>query len=333
MNPSSALPASIPPHPPFATLPQPRTSAGELRRVGVEIEFVGLDAAAAAAALVRAFGGRLDREDAHAYVAAGTLLGDLAVERDSRFLHPGRDQPLRMPRLPAWAAAWAGHALRAFIPCELVTTPLPFPRLPEVDRAVGALRLAGARGTGASAFASLGLHLNVEAVTTDGRGLAAMTKAFLLLEPFLRRSQEATLPRWRPRFPGRFPDRFREKVLDPAYWPDTDGFIEDYLADNPTRDRGLDLLPVLLWLDPRRVRARVPLEKIKPRPAFHYRLPFAHVGRESWSIAPDWNHWVEVERLAADAGRLDRLCRRLPADAMEELEDEPAAPERLRDAG
>jgi hypothetical protein len=306
----AALDAASTGHPGFAPLPRPRTADGRTRRVGVEIEFVGLDAATAANSLREAFGGRAEREDPHAWRVVGTRLGDLAVELDSRVLHPGRGQPMHLPRLPPWAAALAGRAFRPFVPCELVLPPLPVARLPEADLATAVLRRSGARGAGASAFASLGLHLNVEIHGMDGPSLAAATKAFLLLEPWLRGGQGAERPRWRPRLPGRFPERYREKVLDPNYWPDADGFIEDYLADNPSRDRGLDLLPVLEWLDGPRVRARVPREKVKPRPALHYRLPFAYVGRDGWSIAPAWNGWVEVERLAADRDRLDELCRR-----------------------
>ena len=94
---------------------------------------------------------------------------------------------------------------------------------------------------------------------------------------------------------------------------------EDYLAANPTRDRGLDLLPVLLHLDGARVRARLPREKIGGRPALHYRLARAHVGEPGWSVAPDWNRWAAVERLAADPGRLAALGRaRLGFEGTEE---------------
>ncbi|HWL70344.1 MAG TPA: hypothetical protein VNS22_18460, partial [Geminicoccus sp.] len=70
------------------------------------------------------------------------------------------------------------------------------------------------------------------------------------------------------------------------------------------RDRALDLLPVLLQLDRKRVRARLPFEKIGGRPALHYRLPWAQVGEPGWSIVPDWQRWMAVERLAADPDRL-----------------------------
>jgi hypothetical protein len=57
-----------------------------------------------------------------------------------------------------------------------------------------------------------------------------------------------------------------------------------------------------------RVRARLPNEKIGKRPTFHYRLPDARVSDPGWSIAPDWNRWVAVERLAVDRPRLDRCA-------------------------
>ncbi|HEX8527051.1 amidoligase family protein, partial [Allosphingosinicella sp.] len=48
-------------------------------------------------------------------------------------------------------------------------------------------------------------------------------------------------------------------------------------------------------------------EKIGKRPTFHYRMPDARVSDPGWSIAPDWNRWVAVERLAVDRDRLNRV--------------------------
>ena len=66
-------------------------------------------------------------------------------------------------------------------------------------------------------------------------------------------------------------------------------------------------MPLLLFLDEGAVRAKLPGEKIRGRPTFHYRMPDARVSDPGWSIAPDWNRWVAVERLAADRPRLDRV--------------------------
>jgi hypothetical protein len=90
-------------------------------------------------------------------------------------------------------------------------------------------------------------------------------------------------------------------VVAPDYWPDLDDLMDDYLAANPTRDRNLDLLPLFLLLDERRVRAQLLEEKISKRPVLHYRLPTARVGQAGWSIALNWwNRLVAVERLAVD---------------------------------
>ncbi|GAB4071098.1 amidoligase family protein [Ancylobacter sonchi] len=92
------------------------------------------------------------------------------------------------------------------------------------------------------------------------------------------------------------------RVLADDYWPDPDGFARDYLAANPTRKRSLDLLPLLLHR-----AADQPLPrfagKVRPRPAFHYRLPLARVGQRGWSILDDWERWLAVERLAGEIVR------------------------------
>ena len=86
-----------------------------------------------------------------------------------------------------------------------------------------------------------------------------------------------------------------------------DDLIDDYLAANPTRNRDLDLFRSCCIATKQRVRAVLPNEKINARPTFHYRLPDARVSDPGWSIAPDWNRWVAVERLAADRDRLDAV--------------------------
>jgi hypothetical protein len=47
---------------------------------------------------------------------------------------------------------------------------------------------------------------------------------------------------------------------------------------------------------------------VKPRPALHYRLPNCEIDRRDWDLSPAWADWLEVERLAADPGRLGGLC-------------------------
>jgi putative amidoligase enzyme len=296
----------------FADPPALENAAGRLRTVGVEVEFGALSARRAATALAEGLGGVVAEEDAHALSVEGTPLGALMVEIDMRHAHPQRHRGTRWGRLGAGWAARLGTAAQYFVPRELVTGPMPIDRLALVDRAVEVLRRAGAREAGPVAF---GLHFNPEPPRLDAETVAAILKAFVLLNDWLRRESR---PRRLSHFLGfgrAFPPAYVRRVVAADYWPDLADLMGDYLEANPTRERDLDLLPLFLHLDERRVRARLPAEKIGKRPVLHYRLPTARVGQPGWSIAPDWNRWVAVERLAADLPRLERLAAAYPAAA------------------
>ena len=105
-------------------------------------------------------------------------------------------------------------------------------------------------------------------------------------------------------------------MLDPSYAPDEDALIGDYLEANPTRNRALDMLPVLATLQEERVLAAAKeSENVKARPTFHYRLPNCLIDDRSWSFGVEWNRWVEVERLAADEARMRVVADELLATA------------------
>jgi hypothetical protein len=286
----------------FQALPALGSGAG--RRVGIEIEFMGPSARCSAQALVAGVGGELVQEDAHAFAVRGSSLGDLAVELDLRYTHPQRHGKSLPIRIGLTAAAGLGWLVSGVVPRELIVPPLPIERLAEVDRILDVLRAAGARGRGATLFGSLGLHFNVEVPAGDLRRITAVMVAFGLMESWLRQEVAEGRRRQEQHLPPPYPREFLHRIAAPDYQPDQAGLIDDYLAANPTRDRGLDLLPLFLGLDAPRVRAKLPYEKIASRPVFHYRLPQAHLGVAGWSIAPDWNRWVAVERLAADSERL-----------------------------
>ena len=296
-----------------------QAAQSDTRKVGVEIEFVGISARRAAEALAAELGGSVVEEDPHAFLVRSTRLGDMAVEVDLRHTHPQRSTATRL-RLGRKSAAWLGSVLRHIVPSELVTAPVPISQLAEVDEAIAALRRTGATGHGTTLFASLGLHFNIEAPRPDAHAITAVLKGFALLEPWLRRKRLRSAHEWLTRFGERYPKDYVRRIVAPDYWPDLTRLADDYLAANPTRKRDLDLLPLLLFLDEARVRARLPHEKISARPAFHYRLPHAYVGDETWSILPDWNAWVAVESLAGDRDQLDKF-----GHAYLHFEGDPAA--------
>jgi hypothetical protein len=283
--------------PEVSSSPPSLTADGKLRRVGVEIEFMGLSARSAARALARDLGGFIEADDPHAFRIRNSRLGDLRVETDLRYVHPQRYPDLAI-HLGDRAAAWLGTLVSPFVPRELVTAPIPIPRLGEVDEAIASLRSAGASGRGAVALDSLSLHFNIDPPSLDAGTITAFLKAFLSAEERLREETVGASLRLALVLPPAYPRDYRERVLAPDYWPDLETLTADYLRSNPTRKRALDLLPLLAHLNEKQVHGALPHEKIGPRPVFHFRLPQAHVGDRDWSILQDWERWISVESLA-----------------------------------
>ncbi|MCB8822991.1 amidoligase family protein [Microvirga rosea] len=296
-----ALPTEIA----FSLPPALLNEAGETRTVGVEVEFAGPSAEETARTLQKALGGTVIEEDPHAYRLDGSSIGSIAIGLDSRMLHPSPNNNKLgfLPRL----ASWFGSAASYVIPCELVTEPIPFDRLREVDQVLSILRGIGAKGTQDAPFYAFGLHFNPEIPRQNARTAAAFLKSFVLLNSWLRREVAPDRTRDILGFAAPFPEDYVRRIVSPDYWPEIDEFIDDYLIANPTRNRDLDLLPLLYHFDCVRVRKALPNEKINGRPTFHYRLPDARISDAGWSIAPDWNRWVTVERLAEDHEHLNAV--------------------------
>jgi hypothetical protein len=290
----------------FARPPHLLNAEGQMRGVGIEVEFAGPTVEETARALMNELGGSLVEEDPQAYRLEGSAIGDVKVELDIRFVHPQKKTGSLggvIPRVAGWFASAASY----LVPREVVTAPIPIDRLHETDRLIAILRDIGAKGTQDAALYAFGLHFNPEIPRQDAETAAAFLKSFMLLNAWLRKQVAPDTTRHLLGFADPFPAEYVSKVVAPDYWPDLTTFIDDYLAANPTRYRDLDLLPLLLHFDAARVRAALPNEKINGRPAFHYRLPDARVSDVGWSIAPDWNRWVAVERLAANRQRIETV--------------------------
>jgi hypothetical protein len=89
--------------------------------------------------------------------------------------------------------------------------------------------------------------------------------------------------------------------------------MDGYLKHNASRNRALDLLPLLTHIDAQRVRRAVSDPKIKARPTFHYRLPNCQIDKPDWNLAQSWNTWWVVEELANMPQELERLKTRFLA--------------------
>lgn len=280
---------------------------GRPRRVGVEIEFAALSASAAAMQVQDLFGGRIEEEDPHRFHVRRTRLGDFTCELDTKVAHGPADETEENGDDPLDDLLWDFRAsLRSLygdvsslvMPCEIVCPPLPIADLHGLETLLAALREAGAAGTRASPLYGFGTHLNAEISDGGHDWIVAMLKAYLLMSDWLRAVMRIDTTRRLLAFTDPFPERYAAKVIDPGYWPDRARLIDDYLADNPTRNRELDMLPLFAWLDPDRVRARVDDRRVKPRPTFHYRLPDANFDRPDWGVMLEWRRWCVIERLA-----------------------------------
>jgi hypothetical protein len=193
------------------------------------------------------------------------------------------------------------------MPNEFAAPPVPFEQLGEIDALIGDLRQAGAVGTEGGLLYAFGLHFNPEVASFEVPYLLAVLRAYLLASPWLRAEGDIDNLRELSPFIDPFPGDYVAYVLDPAYTPDRDRFVGDYLTWNPSRNRELDLLPLFAQMAPDLFARRVADRLTKARPTFHWRLPNSRVGVPGWSILPDWSRWIAVERLAEDADRVDAL--------------------------
>lgn len=303
----------------LAAPPETRNPDGEVRRVGVEIEFGGLDAEAAATLVAELFAGRVAMDNPHRFVVGGTPWGDFTVELDTKYAHPEaaadeaveaiedewrREGARIASQLDAKLREAVGHVAASVVPTEIVCPPIPWDALPALDPLFQRLGERRAEGTDESPLYAFGLHLNVEVAATTVDYVLAVLRAYCLLSEWLREQIDVDVTRRLLPHASPFPAEYVLRVLAPDYAPDLEALAADYIAANPTRNRELDLLPLLSHLAPATVAARIADDRVAARPTFHYRLPNAAFIDPEWTAVVEWNRWVKVERLAADRERL-----------------------------
>jgi len=271
--------------------PRPNTPSGEVRRIGIELEFIDLDAMTSAEIVKSLFGGELDAVSQHKIHVRDSDVGDFLVELDLQLLHEGDPtNPLRQ---------LAGELGAALIPMEIACPPIPYDQAYAIDDLREKLREAGAQGTLTSPFYALGAQLNPELPSHDSAYLLAVLRSFVLLRDWLRDEIKVDASRRLSFFASAYPGDWCDMILDPDYGPDMAGLTGGYLEHNPTRNRELDMLPFLAYLDEGRIRSALPPgHKVNKRPTYHYRLPNALIDSPDWSLALEWERWLAVEQLA-----------------------------------
>lgn len=287
---------------------------GSPRRVGVEIELGGLEPEQLAALVQQRFGGDIVEKSPLDWCVENTGFGTFQVELDWEDLKslaqkhvPGSQDD--SPGVLRSLLKMVSRAAETLIPWEVVTPPIAIESLPSLCVLVADLRAHGAIGTHHSPQFAFGVHLNPELPNLEAETITRLFKAYLCLYDWIVMEEGTDIVRRATYFIKHFDYDYIEKVIAPDYWPDLEQLINDYLADNPTRNRSLDLLPLFAHLDKERVMAAVQDPRVQSRPTFHYRLPNCDIDNPDWNLDLPWGLWLEVEKLACDEARLDRFCR------------------------
>jgi hypothetical protein len=298
------------PVPPARDPPVRCDQRGCVRTVGVEIELTGLAVDAIVDTVAKLFHGRVSRETDY-LARVETELGEFRVEADLHLLQRigrSRAQPDADAGVVAAVRDAVASIAERIAPFEVVTPPLPYPQLARVDQLADALGEAGGRGTDAGLLLALGLHLNPQVPSLTAASIHAHLRAYAVLEPWLRRRGRFDVSRRLTPFVDPYPSVYVDHLLEQESAPPMTVLIDEYLRFNPTRNRSLDLLPLLSSIDRARVAAAVPDPRVKSRPTFHYRLPDSRIGEPDWRVTDEWQLWLVVERLAASPRLLARMA-------------------------
>ncbi|WP_417618039.1 amidoligase family protein [Oceanisphaera sp.] len=290
------------------------TAEGSERRLGVELELNGLPLPYLAGLVADQLDGTL-RQRSDYEIDIDTPLGTFRAELDFDYLKRlAREQQEQPPgELELAATELLGTLAFQLVPLELVTPPLPLSQLASLTPLLERLRLAGAKGTRHALHYAFGLHLNPELPATDGHTLLRYFKAYLCLHDWLEEHEDIVTARKVSPYIRAFSKEYSRRVIDAHYWPTLPVFSADYLLTNPSRNRSLDLLPILAWHDEALVQRAVQDDKVNKRPTLHYRLPNSDIDNLHWSLDHAWRGWLQVEALANDEHRLAEVCRHYAA--------------------
>jgi len=297
--------------------PRPRNTKGEIRKVGLEIEIGHLTLEQTLEIVRDAVGGEIVSDSRTEGSIQNTRFGKFKIEVDSTPLKE-RSYMRPLEALGLDADSPAAQVLedsvlgvaREFVPIEVVTPPIPWDQLQTLDSLWAALRRAGAEDTRSSLLHAFGLHLNPEPPDFEVMTILNILRGFLLLEDWIMQDSNIDLSRLVAPYIRAFPEQYRRKILEPAYRPTWSEFVDDYLKDSPTRNRPLDLLPLINHIGAPDLEQRIedyPL--VGSRPTFHYRLPNCELAQEAWTPAHDWDRWVAIERVAEDPELLLELSK------------------------
>ena len=278
-------------------------SDGQLRRVGFELEFTGLTISETGQILQKVLGGALREISLAKSVLQVDSLGEFSVELDWSYI---KAEAAEEGKNPSQWLELLSQSAALLVPVEIVCPPLSLDKLGVLTPMTSALREAGATGTESSVIAAFGVHINAEIPRIDATHLYSYLRAFALLQWWLVDRYDINLTRKLSPYIDLYPEAYLEQLFA-SKDPSLDSLFDNYLEHNASRNRALDMLPLLAEIDAERVHNAVGDDRIQARPAFHYRLPDCHIEKPEWSLVSAWDSWLIVERLAAHKESLEQL--------------------------
>ncbi|MDO6823660.1 amidoligase family protein [Marinobacter sp. 1_MG-2023] len=287
-----------------------KTTDGKERRVGVEIELSGLGYEQLVSIVAELLDGTPTLESR--YVSKlQTSMGDFIIELDSEQV---KEFDLTDDRVPEVLRELGGQAMEVIdaaaeriVPLEIVSPPLPFSEIQQIEYLVKELREAGALGSREAIYFAFGLQLNPELPDLTPATLIRYFQAFAVLYDWLKAHHQLDISRKFTPYIEPWSSRYTDLLVTEGYSPDQHQMMVDYLESNPTRNRALDLLPLFAHLDKPLLDQYVKDPRIKSRPTLHYRLPDCDIDNPEWNFSSVWNDWVVVEQIANNADDLAEL--------------------------
>ena len=295
-------------------LPERQTTAsGEARRIGIEIEFSGVEPAVITQLIIDLYGGKSVEHSRFDFDVVDTRFGVFKLELDSSYLKQLAVQEAASQQPPGTLTSITtdllARASELLVPWEIVSPPIPLADAEDLCELVSQLRKQGALGTRHALQFAFGVHLNPELPDLETHTIVNYLRAYFCLYDFIAAREKIDLSRKLTPYIDHFGKAYVRKIVDWNYQPTRQQMIDDYLEFNPTRNRSLDMLPLFAHLDETRVRNAVDDARINARPTFHYRLPNCDIDNPDWNLDHSWELWLQVETLSHDEAGLLRFCK------------------------
>ncbi|MBD3290614.1 amidoligase [candidate division KSB1 bacterium] len=302
----------------FKLPPNLKNDKNEVRKIGYEFEFSGIELENVAKIIIRLFDGTHKEVNRFNHIVEQTRLGDFKIEMDAALLKDAT----YLSALRKVGISMENHSFQesledlledvasVLIPCEIAAPPVPITEMDSIEQLRGALQQEHIEGTRTSFVNAFGLHINIEIPEQNVSTILNYLRAFFLLYDWIFKESEIDFSRRIPPFINEFPAEYIVKVLDSQYDPDLKTLVQDYFDFNPTRNRALDMFPIFASMDKRIFNSVINDDKTSPRPAFHYRLPNCLIDEANWRIAREWNLWAEVEFLANKHHQIKKLSEK-----------------------